>query len=129
MTRKNYTAYDVSASGPYSHAIDAGDFIFLSGQTAMNGVGDEEAKVKGNITDQTKTALAYLTSVMDAAEVTSDDVVKVNVYLTSMAYFDEMNEVYKTFFNEPYPARTCVAVNELPLEADVEIEFIVKKSN
>src|SRR5690625_1847621 len=127
MARKNYTADNVSASGPYSHAIDAGDYIFFSGQTAMNGV--DPKKEKGDITEQTKTARSYLTSVMEAAGVTSDDVVKVNVYLTKMAYFDEMNEVYKSFFNTPYPARTCVAVNELPLETDVEIEFIVKKPN
>lgn len=127
MTRKNYTADNVSSSGPYSHAIDAGDFIFFSGQTAMNGAESEGKKTKGNITEQTKTALSYLKSVMEVAKVTSDDVVKVNVYLTKMAYFDEMNAVYKDFFNDPYPARTCVAVNELPLETDVEIEVIVKK--
>lgn len=128
MVRKNYTASNVTSSGPYSHAIDAGDYIFFSGQTAMNGIDNESKKVKGNITEQTKTTFSYLASVMEAADVTSDDVVKVNVYLTKMAYFDEMNEVYKTFFNEPYPARTCVAVNELPLGADVEIEVIVKKN-
>lgn len=128
MVRKNYTANNVTSSGPYSHAIDAGDYIFFSGQTAMNGIDNESKKVKGNITEQTKTTFSYLASVMEAADVTSDDVVKVNVYLTKMAYFNEMNEVYKTFFNEPYPARTCVAVNELPLGADVEIEVIVKKN-
>lgn len=127
MTRKNYTADNVSASGPYSHAIDAGEFIFLSGQTAMNGIDSEAKKKLGNITEQTETAFSYLTSVMDVAGVTSDDVMKVNVYLTSMDHFDEMNEVYKSFFNTPYPARTCVAVKELPLKTDVEIEFIVKK--
>lgn len=84
-------------------------------------------KKLGNITEQTETAFSYLTSVMDVAGVTSDDVMKVNVYLTSMDHFDEMNEVYKSFFNTPYPARTCVAVKELPLKTDVEIEFIVKK--
>lgn len=127
MTRKNYTANNVSASGPYSHAIDARDYIFFSGQTAMNGVESKDSKTKGDITEQTQTAFTYLASVMEVAGVTSDDIVKVNVYLTSMAHFDAMNEVYKTFFNDPYPARTCVAVNELPLETDVEIEFIAKK--
>ena len=125
MTRKNYTAKNVSVSGPYSHAIDSGDYIFFSGQTAMNGIDVEE---KGNITEQTKRSFAYLESVMNVADVTSDDVIKVNVYLTKMAYFDEMNKVYEDFFTPPYPARTCVAVYELPLGADVEIEVIVKKS-
>ena len=125
MTRKNYTAKNVSASGPYSHAIDSGDYIFFSGQTAMNRVDEKE---KGDITAQTKRSLAYLELVMNVADVTSDDVIKVNVYLTKMAYFDEMNKVYEDFFTSPYPARTCVAVYELPLGADVEIEVIVKKS-
>ena len=125
MTRKNYTAKNVSASGPYSHAIDSGDYIFFSGQTAMNRVDEKE---KGDITEQTKRSLAYLELVMNVADVTSDDVIKVNVYLTKMAYFDEMNKVYEDFFTSPYPARTCVAVYELPLGADVEIEVIVKKS-
>ena len=64
---------------------------------------------------------------MQKAGVGLDQVVKVNVYLTSMAHFDEMNAVYKQMFTEPYPARTCVAVLALPLEADIEIECIVKK--
>jgi len=127
MTRKNYTADNVSASGPYSHAIDVGDFIFFSGQTAMNGIEDDEDKVKGNITEQTKKSLSFLTSAMNEAGITSDDIVKVNVYLTEMSSFGEMNEVYKQFFNSPYPARTCVAVLELPLGANVEIEAIAKK--
>ncbi len=127
MTRKNYTAENVSASGPYSHAINSGDYIFFSGQTAMNGT--EAEKVKGDITEQTQKSLGYLESVMTEAGVTSDEVVKVNVYLTKMAYFEDMNNVYKDFFKAPYPARTCVAVYELPLGADVEIEVIVKKPN
>lgn len=127
MTRKNYTASNVSASGPYSQAIDAGDYIFISGQTAMNGVNPEDAIVGEDIRKQTKKSLGYLQSIMDEAGVTADDVVKVNVYLTTMDHFNEMNDVYKDFFNAPYPARTCVAVHELPLGADVEIEVIVKK--
>lgn len=129
MTRKNYTADNVSASGPYSHAIDAGDYIFISGQTPMNGADYEAGQPKGDITEQTKKSFYYLESIMKAADVTSDDVVKVNVYLTSMDHFGEMNNVYQDFFSEPYPARTCVAVYELPLGADVEIEVIVQKPN
>ena len=65
---------------------------------------------------------------MEQAGVTFDDVLKVNVYLTSMKHFKAMNEVYETYFKAPYPARTCVAVLELPLEADVEIELIAKRA-
>lgn len=127
MKRKNYTAKAISASGPYSHAVDAGDFIFFSGQTAMNSLGEEGKSLKGKIKLQTEEVFSNLTSVMEAANVNSAQVVKANVYLTTMDDFDAMNEVYQSFFEAPYPARTCVAVKELPLGAEVEIELIVKK--
>ncbi|MFF2446695.1 RidA family protein [Neobacillus sp. NPDC058068] len=127
MTRKAYTAKNAVASGPYSHAVDAGEFIFLSGQTAMNTVGAE--KLTGDIAAQTKQCFANLFEVLEAGNLTPDDVVKVNVYLTDMKNFTAMNEVYKTFFADPYPARTCVAVLALPLGAEVEIELIAKRSS
>lgn len=127
MTRKDYTSNQVRAAGPYSHAVEAGDYIFFSGQTAMNGVEEHRFQSKGGITEQTENAFHFLESVMDEAGVTSDDIVKVNVYLTRMVHFDEMNEVYEKHFNTPYPARTCVTVQELPLHADIEIEAIAKK--
>lgn len=127
MTREIYTGEGVSASGPYSHAVDAGDYIFFSGQTAMNSLRQKEKSLKGRVDLQTKEVFLNLTSVMEAANVKSSQVVKVNVYLTSMDDFDAMNEVYQSFFEAPYPARTCVAVKELPLGAEVEIEMIVKK--
>lgn len=127
MTRKAYTAKKTCASGPYSHAVDAGEFIFLSGQTAMNTVGAE--KMTGDIGAQTKQCFTNLFEVLEAGNLTPDDVVKVNVYLTDMKNFTAMNEVYKTFFTDPYPARTCVAVLALPLGAEVEIELIAKRSS
>lgn len=125
MTRKAYTGEIVSSSGPYSHAIDSGDMIYFSGQTAYNGVDYQGEKY--DIKTQAVKCFEHLQSVMQEAGVGLDQVVKVNVYLTSMAHFDEMNAVYKQMFTEPYPARTCVAVLALPLEADIEIECIVKK--
>ncbi|CAM5223186.1 2-iminobutanoate/2-iminopropanoate deaminase OS=Ureibacillus acetophenoni OX=614649 GN=SAMN05877842_11316 PE=3 SV=1 [Ureibacillus acetophenoni] len=125
MVRKTYQAKNVTASGPYSHAVDADPFIFLSGQTAMNSENVED--LQGNIAEQTKRCFGNLLSVLEEANLTLDDVVKVNVYLTDMNNFTAMNEVYKTFFNDPYPARTCVAVLALPLGAEVEIEMIAKR--
>ncbi len=125
MTRIVYNAMGVSASGPYSHAVDAGELVFLSGQTAMNR--DPAPTVKGSIAEQTKQCFVNLFRVLEEAGLTSDDVVKVNVYLTDMTNFSEMNEVYKTHFSEPYPARTCIAVLGLPLGAEVEIELVAKK--
>lgn len=125
MKRKAYLAPNVNASGPYSHAIEADGFIFLSGQTAMNSTVVED--LQGDIASQTKQCFKNLVEVLETANLTTDDVVKVNVYLTDMAHFSSMNEIYKTFFNEPYPARTCIAVLALPLGAEVEIEMIAKR--
>ena len=125
MVRKTYRAKNVTESGPYSHAVEADKFIFLSGQTAMNAEKGES--LQGNIAEQTKQCFTNLAEVLEAANLTNDDVVKVNVYLTDMNHFSSMNEVYKTYFNEPYPARTCVAVLALPLGAQVEIEMIAKR--
>lgn len=125
MSRKAFTSPHVSSSGPYSHAIDGGDYYFFSGQTAKNAVAvteDDRA-----IAAQTEKCFENLQFVMDEVGVTMDDVVKVNVYLTGMKHFAEMNAVYEKKFSKPFPARTCVAVLELPLAADVEIEVIVKK--
>ncbi len=125
MTRKIYAAKGTVASGPYSDAVDAGEFVYFSGQTAMNSVSVEN--MKGDIQAQTKQCFINLFEVLEAANLTPDDVVKVNVYLTDMNNFSAMNEVYKTQFSAPYPARTCIAVLALPLNADVEIEMIAKK--
>lgn len=125
MVRKTYRAKNVTASGPYSHAVEADQFIFLSGQTAMNSETVEN--LQGDIAEQTKRCFENLFEVLEEANLTHDDVLKVNVYLTDMNNFSSMNEVYKTFFNEPYPARTCVAVLALPLGAEVEIEMIAKR--
>ncbi|MFJ5770880.1 Rid family detoxifying hydrolase [Psychrobacillus sp. NPDC093180] len=124
--RKTYRAKNVTASGPYSHAVEADNFLFLSGQTAMNAETVEN--LQGNIAEQTKQCFTNLSEVLEAANLTFDNVVKVNVYLTDMNNFSAMNEVYKTYFQEPYPARTCVAVLALPLGAEVEIEMIAKRN-
>ncbi|MHC5267895.1 RidA family protein [Enterococcus sp. LJL98] len=125
MKRKIYTGKNIASSGPYSHAVDSGDFIYFSGQTAYNGQDYQGEKY--DIATQAQKCFDYLEDVMEAANVSLEQVVKVNVYLTSMQHFDAMNTVYQSRFSKPYPARTCVAVYELPLGADIEIECIVKK--
>lgn len=104
--------------------MQVSSFIFLVKQVTMVRIMMEK---KYDIHTQTTKSFHYLKDALSQANVTLDDVVKVNVYLTGMKYFEEMNAVYQTMFNEPFPARTCVAVYELPLGADVEIECIVKK--
>lgn len=127
MSRQIYTGENVSVSGPYSHAVDAGNHIFFSGQVAKNSTTYVEET--GSIEEQTKQCFLNLQEVLTAAKVSFDDVVKVNVYLTTMKNFEGMNQVYQTMFQEPFPARTCVAVHELPLGAAIEIELIVFKKN
>ncbi|CAI7677507.1 unnamed protein product [Penicillium pancosmium] len=111
-----------------SQAIQMGDFLFCSGQVGCRA--DTGAMVEGSIQDRTRQILSNLRSVLEAAGTSLDNVVKCNIYLTSMSDFGAVNEVYAATFSQPMPARTCVCVKELPLGTDVEIECIAGvKSN
>lgn len=114
-----------SAIGPYSHAIDDGTHVFCSGQTPIDPATGKLRE--GGVGDQTHQCFDNLFAVLDDGGLGSDDVVKVNVYLTDMDDFAEMNEAYAARFSDPYPARTTVAVKALPLGARVEIELVAKK--
>lgn len=122
MTRSAITSPDGAAIGPYSHAIDTGDLVFLSGQTPLDPATGE--LVTGSIEAQTRRCLDNLQAVLDAGGLTLDDVVKCTVYLTDMDDFAEMNAAYASYFSVPYPARTTVAVAGLPRNARVEIEMV-----
>lgn len=113
------------AVGPYSMAIEAGDYVYLSGQTPMDPATGK--LVQADIGAETRQCLENLKAVLDAGGLTFANVVKSNVFLTSMGDFAAMNEVYRTYFPEPYPARSTVAVAALPLGARVEIELIAYK--
>ena len=124
MTRDTVTAPLAPAPvGPYSHAArHPHGALHLSGQTPIDpGTG---ALVEGDVAAQTRRVFANLEAVLTAAGRSFGDVGKVNVYLTDMADFTAMNEVYESVFSAPYPARTTVAVAALPLGARVEIELV-----
>lgn len=125
MLRKAFTAEGAVAVGPYSHAVEAGELVFLSGQTPIEASTGK--LVDGDISAQTERCFKNLFQVLAAAGLTPDHVVKVNVFLTDMANFSAMNEVYKTQFSEPYPARNTIGVASLPLGAQVEMEMIARK--
>lgn len=125
MSRKAITSLKAAAVGPYSHGVDADGLIFLSGQTPLDPSTGKLAE--GGIGAQTQQCFTNLFGVLEAAGLTQDSVQKVNVFLTDMANFAEMNEVYKKQFSEPYPARSTIGVASLPLGAQVEIELIAKK--
>ncbi|MFJ1767435.1 RidA family protein [Amycolatopsis sp. NPDC088138] len=125
MPRSAITAPGAIAVGPYSHAVEAGNLVLLSGQTPLDG--HTGALVEGGTAAQTRQCLANLFAVLDAAGLTPDDVVKCTVFLTDMASFAEMNAVYAEAFAEPHPARTTIGVAALPLGATVEIEIIAQR--
>ena len=126
MSRKAFTSEGAVSVGPYSHAVESGDLVFLSGQTPLDaGTGK---LIEGSIEAQTAQCFKNLFSVLAAAGLTPDHVVKVNVFLTDMANFEAMNSVYAQQFSAPFPARTTIGVASLPLGAQVELEMIAKRS-
>lgn len=125
MNRKVINGKDVLSSGPYLHAMDTGEYVFIAGQTGYNGKDYDGEKY--TIAKQTELCFKNLEDIMEQVNVTYEEIVKVNVYLTSMDYFSEVNEIYATKFKDPFPPRTCVAVYQLPLEADIEIELTIKR--
>jgi len=127
VTRHTFSSEDAPrAVGPYSQAVEAGDDVFLSGQTPIDPATG--ALVASGLAGQAQQCFDNLAAVLAAAGLTLDDVVKVNVYLTSMDDFAALNEVYAGRFTEPYPARTTVAVAGLPLGARIEIELIARRA-
>lgn len=124
MSRVAITTKNSAAIGPYSHGIDTGKLVFLSGQTPIDPATG--ALVDGDIAAQTRQCLDNLSAVLAAAGLSRDDVTKCNVFLVDMNDFAEMNQAYATYFSEPFPARTTVAVAGLPLGAQVEIEMIAQ---
>ncbi len=112
------------AIGPYSQAIDTGSLVFCSGQIPINPA---DGTIPGGIKAQTQQAIANVVALLNEAGLTLDNVVKTTVYLADMADFQAMNEVYGESFGAPYPARSAVAVRELPKKVLVEIEVIAAR--
>jgi 2-iminobutanoate/2-iminopropanoate deaminase len=125
MKRKAFSAAGAVSVGPYSHAVECGEMLYLSGQTPIDSKTGK--LVDGGIGTQTKQCFTNLFHVLSAANLTPEHVVKVNVFLTDMSDFTAMNEVYEKQFEAPYPARTTIGVAALPLGAKVEIEMIARK--
>jgi len=113
------------AIGPYSQAIDAGQFLFVSGQIPVNPATGE---IPEGITAQARQSLANVKAILAEAGLTMDNVVKTTVFLADMSLFVPMNEVYAEAFTAPYPARSAVAVKELPKQVLLEVEVIAAKN-
>jgi len=112
------------AVGPYSQAVETDGALYVSGQLPIDGA---TGKMAEGIEAQTKQSLANVCAILEAAGLTVDNVVKTTVFLSDMANFGPMNEVYASVFTAPYPARSAVAVRELPKGVLVEIEVIAAR--
>ena len=114
-----------AAIGPYSQAIEVNGFVYTSGQLPINPETGEFAG--SDIKSQTEQSLKNVKAILEEAGLTMQNVVKTTVFLADMADFAAMNEVYSSYFSEPYPARSAVAVKTLPKAALVEIECVAAK--
>lgn len=112
------------AIGPYSQAIDAGQFVFISGQIPVNPATGE---IPEGITAQARQSMANVKAILAEAGLSIDNVVKTTVFLADMSLFGPMNEVYAEEFTAPFPARSAVAVKELPKQVLLEVEVIAAK--
>jgi len=110
------------AVGPYSHAVAANGFLYVSGQIPL--APDGSGPVRGSLEVEAERAFENLKLILEGAGVGFDDVVKMTVYLSDMENFAPMNEVYKRYFTSNYPARTCFEVARLPLDFKIEVEAI-----
>ena len=114
-----------AAIGPYSQAIEANGFIYASGQLPIDP--STGSFPEGGIKEQTRQSILNAQSILKEAVADLCNVVKTTVLLSDIADFAAMNEVYASFFNAPYPARSAFAVRDLPKGALVEIEMIAAK--
>ncbi len=115
-----------AAIGPYSQAVDSGaGLVFVSGQLPIDPATG--AFPEGGVAEQTRQSLTNARAILQAAGLDLGNVVKTTVFLADMADFGAMNEVYAQFFAAPFPARSAVAVKDLPKGARVEIECIAAR--
>ena len=124
MKNKIETESAPKALGTYSQAIDTGNTIYLSGQIPLDPNTTE--LVEGD-EEQIRQVFKNIQAVCNAAGVSLDDIVKLNVYLSDLSVFAKVNEVMNELFSEPYPARAAIQVAKLPLDSLIEVEGIIVK--
>jgi 2-iminobutanoate/2-iminopropanoate deaminase len=125
MKRVVQTDRAPKALGPYSVAVESGSMVFLSGQV---GIDPATGKLASDaVAGQAEQVMKNVAAVLDAAGCSIEDVVKTTIFLADMADFSAVNEIYGSCFSGDYPARSTVAVKDLPIGARVEIEVIAMK--
>lgn len=111
------------ALGPYSHAMVVNNLVFTSGQIPLDTEGNI---VSSDVKEQTKQVLENLSVVLEEAGSDLNSVVKATIFISDMNEFQQINEVYGSYFNEHQPTRSCVEVSRLPKDVKVEIELVGK---
>lgn len=122
MVKEIYSENAPAAIGPYSQAIQAGDFIYVSGQIGMD---PQNGEVVEGLENQTKQVLENLKAILTEAGTDFSQVVKFTIYLKSMDTFATVNEIYGSYLEKPYPARATVEVSRLPKDVLVEMDVVV----
>jgi len=125
MEKKAHDFDFLIKGGPYSHIIEANGFLFVSGMTPIDI--EKGIMITDDIKKGTELALGNVKRALTAAGSSMEKVVRATVYLRDMADFNTMNEVYRTFFPSNPPARTCVAVKDIPGSSPIEVEVIALK--
>ena len=113
-----------AAIGPYSQAIEANGMIFVSGQIPVDPKTNE---IKNDVKEAANQSLTNMKNILLEAGSDMSKVIKVTIFLKNIEDFASVNEVYATYFNRPYPARSCVAVKALPKDVVLEMEAIALK--
>ena len=114
---------DAPASiGPFSQAVKANGFVFVSGQVAIDPATNK--MIEGDVSAQAERILLNIKAILNAAGGGLDDVVRTGVYLRDMNNFAAMNAVYARFFSADFPARTTIEVSRLPLDVDIEMDVV-----
>ena len=124
MKKKIETDEAPKAIGTYSQAIEAGNTIYLSGQIPLDP--KTMKLVEGN-ENQIRQVFKNIQAVCESSEVSLNEIVKLNVYLSDLSVFSLVNEVMKDLYSEPYPARAAIQVAKLPLDSLIEVEGIIVK--
>jgi reactive intermediate/imine deaminase len=111
--------------GPFSAGVKANGFLFLSGQVGI----DQSGKLADDFDLEVKQIFKNMDAVLSEQKLTFNNIVSITIYLKDMQNFKRLNDIYKTYFNGYYPSRTCIAVLELPLKANVEMTVTASINN
>jgi 2-iminobutanoate/2-iminopropanoate deaminase len=124
MKVKIETTNAPKATGPFSQAVTNGNLVFTSGQIYLTPEGK---LIEGTVEEQTHQIMKNLGAILEAAGVSFANVVKTTIYVTDMSVYGKINEIYGSYFSDPFPAREVVCVHALPLGAKLEISMVAAK--